>query len=147
MIIQTLTYMLLIIILSIILIIASKKSTHENLKNYLEIGNEKLVNCQGCLDEYAVCRQGTVPQCKNFEGNLCYAFFDENGNRRAPCGLFDRSKNAEKSCTGCSNYCQYCIDKYNNGTCVDREIFDCNLCPNSRICKENPFDLYIKKSA
>jgi len=106
-----------------------------------------LVNCQGCIDENARCRQGTVAQCKNIETTLCYAFFDENGNSRTPCGAFDRSKNAEDSCKNCQTYCQWCIDKNGDGSCISREIFDCDLCPNSRICKENPFNIYIKKGA
>ena len=117
----------------------------ENFDNFNEVTNEKLVNCQGCIDENAECRQGTVPQCKNIPGNLCYAFYDENGNQRTPCGIFDRREDAEDSCTGCQQYCQWCIDKNGDGTCISREIFDCDLCPNSRICQENPFNIFIKK--
>ena len=122
-----------------------QKNIREDLTSFNEVTNEKLVNCEGCIDEMARCRQGTVAQCKNVGTNLCYAFYDENGNQRTPCGVFDRSKDAELSCTGCQKYCQWCIDKNGDGTCIGREIFNCDLCPNSRICKENPFDIYIKK--
>lgn len=121
------------------------KRIQENLNSYNDVTPEKLVNCEGCLDEEARCHQGTVAQCKNVETNLCYAFYDENGNQRTPCGAFDRSKNSELSCTGCQQYCQWCIDKNGEGTCIGREIFNCDLCPNSRLCKENAFDIYIKK--
>lgn len=121
------------------------KRIQENLNSYNDVTPEKLVNCEGCLDEEAKCHQGTVAQCKNVETNLCYAFYDENGNQRTPCGAFDRSKNSELSCTGCQQYCQWCIDKNGEGTCIGREMFNCDLCPNSRLCKENAFDIYIKK--
>ena len=140
-------YILLVLLFSIILILCININLQENLKSLNDIGNEKLVNCQGCLDENAICHQGTVAQCKNIDTNLCYAFYDENGNQRTPCGLFDRGKNAEESCKGCSEYCQYCIDKNGDGTCISREIFSCDLCPNSRLCTENPFDMYIKLGA
>lgn len=136
---------ILLIITIFFLYILSKNTIIESMKSYNDVTPEMLVNCEGCIDENARCRQGTVAQCKNIGTNLCYAFYDENGNQRTPCGLFDRSKDSEDSCTGCSQYCQWCIDKYGEGTCIGREIFDCTLCPNSRICKENPFDLVIKK--
>jgi hypothetical protein len=138
---------ILFIIVILLLLLIQQNTTHpEKFNNFLEIGNEKLVNCEGCLDENARCRQGTVAQCKNIDTTLCYAFYDENGNQRTPCGIFDRGKNAEESCKGCQEYCQWCIDKNGDGTCIGREIFSCDLCPNSRICKENPFNIYIKKN-
>lgn len=134
-------YIALIIILALTIFLAFESNIQENLNSYNEITNEKLVNCQGCLDETGRCRQGTVPQCKNIETNLCYAFYDENGNQRAPCGAFDRSKNAEESCKNCQTYCQWCIDKNGDGSCISRDIFDCDLCPKSRLCTQNTFDL------
>ena len=141
---------LFIIILFIIISIIIKETKYFTISidyftNYTEITNEKLVNCEGCLDENLRCHTGTVPMCTNLNTNICYSFYDENGDIRSPCGIFDKSDNAEESCKNCQTNCQWCIDKYNRGSCISREIFDCDLCPNSRICKENPFNLYIKK--
>jgi len=142
---EIIIYIGFILLLSLVIFMAVEEYVQENLTSYNEVTPEKKVNCEGCLDENAVCRQGTVPQCKNVDTTLCYAFYDENGNQRTPCGAFDRSETAEDSCKNCQTYCQWCIDKNGDGTCIGREIFDCNLCPNSRICKENPFNIYIKK--
>jgi len=136
MILQTLVIILLLI--AIILL-------HNKKESFIDVSPDKLLNCSGCLDENLRCRPGTIPTCTNVETNLCYAFFDENGVNRTPCGLYDRSPKARESCDNCQTMCQWCIDKYGKGTCISRSAFDCKLCPKSRLCQQNVFNIYIPK--
>lgn len=134
---------IIIIIFIVCLIFISISSIKEHLTTDEKL---KLRYCEGCLDENLKCHPGCVPVCSNINTTSCYAFYDENGNLRTPCSLYDYSDDVEESCKNCQNYCIYCVDKNNRGSCVSRSIFDCNLCPNSRICRENPFDIYINKN-
>jgi len=100
----------------------------------------------GCLDFEGKLHIGTVPACMNKERSRCYSFYDGYGDLHAPCGMNEIGGYATKeNCDGCSQHCQYCIDRNRMGTCISREIFDCKLCPYSDICLENPFDLNMKK--
>jgi len=103
---------------------------------------------EGCRDFEGKLHIGTVPACMNKEQSRCYSFYDGYGELHAPCGMNEISGYATKeNCDGCSEHCQYCIDKNRKGTCISRQIFDCKLCPYSDICLENPFDLNMKKKA
>ena len=97
---------------------------------------------EGCRDFDGRLYTGTVPACMNKERSCCYSFYDGYGNLHAPCGMEGGTK---ENCDGCSEHCQYCIDKNRRGSCISRQIFDCELCPYSDICLENPFDLNMKK--
>jgi hypothetical protein len=97
---------------------------------------------EGCRDFDGRLYIGTVPACMNKEQSQCYSFYDSYGDLHAPCGIGYATK---ENCDGCSQHCQYCIDKNRRGSCISREIFDCKLCPYSEICLENPFDLNMKK--
>ena len=130
----------IIIITSLILFIFLFTSSNikETLKN-----NQRVVNCNGCLDEQLKCHPGTNPVCSNTSNTLCNAFYDENGNKRTPCGLFDTFDNVEESCKNCTQYCEYCIGPDKKGRCIGRNIFNCKFCPYSRKCQENVFNIYI----
>ena len=126
-------------LLAIIFLSLKKIEKKENLSNL------KVVNCTGCLDETLKCHPGTNPVCSNTSNTLCYAFYDENGNVRTPCGLYDTFDDVKKSCENCQTYCEYCIGPDKKGRCIGRNLFNCKLCPYSRRCLENPFNIYIKK--
>lgn len=103
---------------------------------------------EGCRDFEGKLHIGTVPACMNKEQSRCYSFYDGYGELHAPCGMNEISGYATKeNCDGCSEHCQYCIDKNRRGTCISRQIFDCKLCPYSDICLEDPFDLNMIKKA
>ena len=103
---------------------------------------------EGCRDFKGRMYTGTTPVCMNKERSRCYSFYDGYGELHAPCGMNEINKQGTKeNCDGCSQHCQYCIDKDRRGTCISRQIFDCKLCPYSDICLENPFDLNMEKKA
>jgi hypothetical protein len=103
---------------------------------------------EGCRDFDGRLYIGTTPVCMNKEQRRCYSFYDSYGDLHAPCGMNEIGGYATKeNCDGCSQHCQYCIDKNRRGTCISRQIFDCKLCPYSDMCLENPFDLNMKKKA
>lgn len=103
---------------------------------------------EGCRDFEGKLHIGTVPACMNKEQSRCYSFYDGYGELHAPCGMNEIGRYATKeNCDGCSQHCQYCIDKNRKGTCISRQIFDCKLCPYSDICLEDPFDLNMIKKA
>ena len=110
----------------------------EHFNNFLEIGNEKLVNCEGCLDENARCHQGTVSQCKNIDTTLCYAFYDENGNQNSCIGygtgfgwapdprpefIFPSKNILYENC--CANNCQVGFDSWYHIDSVWKKICAC----------------------
>lgn len=110
--------------------------------------NNKLEFFEGCRDFDGRLYTGTTPACMNKEKSRCYSFYDGYGYLHAPCGMNEIGGYATKeNCDGCSEHCQYCIDKNRKGSCISREIFDCKLCPYSDICLENPFDLNMNKKA
>ena len=123
----------------------SIKNTNQ-LEYYDNKTHDKVINCTGCLDEELKCHPGTNPVCSNQSQTLCYSFYDENSNLRTPCGLYDSFGNVEESCKNCSQYCEYCIGPDKKGRCIGRELFNCKLCPYSRICYENVFNICIPKN-
>jgi hypothetical protein len=94
-------------------------------------------NCNGCLDEKSKCHPGTVSVCSNESKTICYAFYDEKGLLRDPCGIKDKFGDVEKSCNNCQKYCNYCIGIDGIGRCVSRSLFNCERCPGNKICKDN----------
>lgn len=103
---------------------------------------------EGCRDFKGRLYIGTAPACMNKQKSRCYSFYDGYGELHAPCGMNEIGKYATKeNCDGCSEHCQYCIDRNRKGSCISRQIFDCKLCPYSEICLENPFDLNMEKKA
>lgn len=133
----------LIIIISLLIITFLYIRNSNNTEHYNNKTRDKVVNCTGCLDELLKCHPGTNPVCSNQSQTLCYAFYDENGNKRTPCGLYDTFDNVKESCENCQTYCEYCIGPDKKGRCIGRNIFDCKLCPYSRKCQENVFNIYI----
>lgn len=127
-----------------IIFLTTKYQFKENFKNKTYT---KVVDCKGCLDEELKCHPGTNPVCSNISQTLCYAFYDENGNKRTPCGLFDTFNDVEESCNNCQTYCQYCIGPDGKGRCIGRNLFNCKLCPGNRICNQNVFNLIIPKKS
>jgi len=135
---------ILIIAILIFITILQKLSKKEQFTDQVEIKN-KIVYCPGCLDETGQCHPQVAPICTDLNNTVCYSFYDENGNLKSPCSLFDRNKKDYiKSCDMCDK-CIMCIDKDFNENCVSKSIFDCETCPNSRICRESPFNIYIYK--
>ena len=107
-------------------------------KNILEsYNNIKIADCKGCLDENLQCHPGTLASCSNESKTLCYAFYDEKGLLRNPCGIYDTFGNVEESCNNCQQYCNYCIGTDGIGRCIPRSLFNCDLCPGNKICKDN----------
>jgi hypothetical protein len=107
-------------------------------KNILEsYNNIKIADCKGCLDENLQCHPGTLASCSNESKTLCYAFYDEKGLLRNPCGIYDTFGNVEESCNNCQQYCNYCIGTDGIGRCIPRSLFNCKLCPGNKICKDN----------
>ena len=94
-------------------------------------------NCDGCLDEKSECHPGTVHACSNESKTMCYAFYDEKGLLRDPCGIHDKFGNVEESCKNCQKYCNYCIGVDGVGRCISRSLFNCDRCPGNKICKDN----------
>lgn len=135
-------FFILFIIASLLIIVfvTTRLQFAETFKNKTYT---KVVDCQGCLDEELKCHPGTNPVCSNKSQTLCYAFYDENGNKRTPCGLYDTFDDVEESCNNCQTYCQYCIGPDGVGRCIGRDLFNCTNCPGSRLCRENTFDIYI----
>lgn len=133
----------IIIIISLIAITFLSILSSNHIEPYSNKTYNKVVNCTGCLDEELKCHPGTNPVCSNKSDTLCYAFYDENGNKRTPCGLFDSFKDIKESCENCSQYCEYCIGPDKKGRCIGRNLFNCQLCPYSRKCQENVFNIYI----
>jgi len=111
--------------------------------------SSKRAECfEGCRDFNGRLYIGTTPACMNKQKSRCYSFYDGYGELHAPCGMNEIGNYATKeNCDGCSQHCQYCIDKNRKGTCISRQIFDCKLCPYSDICLENPFDFNMNKKA
>ena len=110
--------------------------------------NKKHECFEGCRDFKGRLYIGTAPACMNKQKSRCYSFYDGYGELHAPCGMNEIGKYATKeNCDGCSEHCQYCIDRNRKGSCISRQIFDCKLCPYSEICLENPFDLNMEKKA
>lgn len=131
--------MILIIIILIIFLAVILPSSRTN----------KTSECfEGCRDFKGRLYIGTAPACMNKQKSRCYSFYDGYGELHAPCGMNEIGKYATKeNCDGCSEHCQYCIDRNRKGSCISRQIFDCKLCPYSEICLENPFDLNMEKKA
>ena len=94
-------------------------------------------NCDGCLDEKSECHPGTVPACSNESKTMGYAFYDEKGLLRDPCGLTDKFGSGEERCNNCQKYCNYCIGVDGIGRCIQRSLFNCDRCPGNKICKDN----------
>jgi len=115
-------------------------------KEEFKYNQDKLIYCEGCVDENMKCHTNCVPMCSNSPGSICYAFYDANGNLKTPCSLYDYSDDVELSCANCQEYCILCEDGITKPRCVSRSLFNCTLCPKSRMCASNPFDLVINKS-
>ena len=145
-----LIFILLIFLLVIILPLKENFSNEEKLsiKDFTSSNKKfsdldvllKVNECQnGCLDKKGICHFGTNPICRF--NNVCYAFYDENGDLKTPCDTFDRyNKNIFQDCNNC-RYCRLCIDGNKKQSCISQKDFTCYKCPFSDGCKYDSISL------